>query len=436
MRGIATIVAALIGLATLAGCTSSPAARDIATAPTRMVPTQDHVLAGGSAIEPSLAVSPDGKTIYVAAPDYSANANHVWRSGDTGATWKDLGLVADFYGTNDADVLVRADGTLVVATQYGGRFAVAAYTYSDCIALATSADQGASWQIDPAACGSPGRAVYDRPWLAETGGKLVDLVLEQPHPVCTIVGCASPLPGRFQTALMSEAAGGALWTETALDLGKPFIDGPLFARGDTLAFAGIWWSNPDGKHVERSGPFLARSTDHGATWTPEAVANDTVANNNARYAEDNGTAYVAWLGARGDGSTVARLATRPTGGEAAGWVTRDLDLNGTDRLPTVAAAGGHVLLAWIRSSDEGRPAELNATTWRLVGTYDGAPFDLGVVQTGRACLSFESCDLKQRALGDFFSTAILPDGRGVLAFSVAQPGDDMTKAKPHVAIVG
>lgn len=422
----------LVLVALLAGCATPQAAPPAAAPEAQALPVHDAELPGAGGTEPSLALSADGRTLFVAAPDFPGNApaaNHVWRSDDAGATWKPLGPVAQRFGTNDADVLARQDGSLVVATPYGGN----GIGYEQCVAISTSTDGGATFQESPLGCAAPGAHAYDRPWLAEDGGTLYDLVYEGQPGVCLPeVGCGLPVGGT-RIGLLSTTDGATWRDQTVRASASTFcLPGSLAVpRPGELAFA-CALLHP-GSPATWSGPLVSRSADGGATWRDETVSEGEVASGHLRLAMDGDSGYVAWIARRPDGSTHA-LASRLAGGR---WsAPESLTANGTDLLPAAAMAGGHVLVAWIHADEQAPPAKLSTNaTWRLVGVLDGKPFDAGVVRVGPGCTSLEACPPKGRSMGDFLSARVLPDGRGAIAY--AKPLDkDRDQARLHVAVVG
>jgi photosystem II stability/assembly factor-like uncharacterized protein len=463
----AFLLASLLAMAALAGCSSNPgsSAPDAAAAVAPTLPgftpvavadlptfadplLVDDTRAGG---EPVIAITHAGTVLVSAHPGFThyhpssedpsstadlatpfAGQSYLWRSTDDGATWTHIGLPgreegprSAGLGVSDPEFTVREDGAIC-------------FTDLENLALSStscSTDDGQTWLPgNPAASGGPN----DRQWLASykdefyfTANYFVD------H------------------HLRASTDKGLTWE----DRGDVPCSGDLVARPS------------DGHLLVGCGPGVAVSADGGRTWSDvrQVPGHDTRSRSMAEPAVDGaGNVWVTWA----EDEKTLWAAGSPDEGKTWPWV---LDLTPHFRLVStvrdVAKAGpvcpaacaadnqptnGTYVWPWISAGSEGRIA----VTW--FGSYEEAPsneqngpwyvFDAIVVGAGTPapsvvvsrltpapmhegpiCQAGTTCQVDSvqgdpngdRRLGDFFETTIGMDGRlhGVWSNTHERPND-------------
>lgn len=420
MRPTPVACALLLGM--LAGCGSEPPAATLQ--PAEAEASGDWVwslatLPEGVGGEPSVVAAPDG-TLYVAAPANLEDGpvNLAWRSRD-GQDWDFLGRVNEEYGSNDASIAVGPDGSVWVATFWSTPNA-------SCFAVSRSVDQGDTWQMSGTACGhpltaAPAGVIADRPWIVagDAGASvLYDL---------STVGAGG---GWVVTTSTDNQA----WSSAAATpaVGPFTLAGPLAERAGRRAFA---WapgvpSDPRSSTTEGVllyrwlGPEVASSTD-GTAWTTVPVARETIETRypQATLAQDG--AVAAWVTLRGEQTVVRRADER----EGAWTTPSDVEANGTNAWPWLAAAGAHTLLVWAHTEAvaPGALAVPTDATWSFHLDLDGVRLQVPEpFHQGPLCAGPGVCD---RRAGEFFSAAVDLDGRVAIAYADDR-GDEGAFALP------
>lgn len=355
--------------------------------------------------EPSIAVAPDGTTYVLAVaadvPDLGT-ANLVWRGDGNATRWTSLGPVNADRGSEDGDIAVRADGSVWAAT-----------LWLECTTVAVSRDQGSTWSDGQDACGAGPvgqRTWYDRPWLATTAdATYLSYLLTPPLVATTPVGSA-----------IARSADGESWASALSGLPPGFVPGRLASDGVRLALAmAPAAASPDpsapGASLGHLGVTMAVSADGGASWTYHPVTQATVDGRlNAALAPD--AAVIAWTEASAAGHSL-RVASA-----AADLLFRSETVasEGTNVYAWASITNDHVLVTWLHTASAAGPGHVAADAqWRVRMLLDGVVREFPpVVATGPLCptgtiVNVAGC----RILGDFFSSALLPDGTPVVALN-------------------
>ncbi|HEV8361405.1 MAG TPA: sialidase family protein [Candidatus Thermoplasmatota archaeon] len=355
---------AALALLLLAGCAAPPSAEPSApVAPAPLAVSEAvRVDAAQPAREPSIVALPDGGLIVAgywgpvryaeALPPLGAalQAPLLWRSDDAGATWQrlDPGLPSDrALGNSDISLAAAADGTLYVgsltfnnpantlvagASADGGRTwtwsllqqgplvdrpwmrvapgGIAHVVWNDGRAIhhAFSADRGRSWPRAPDLAVEGGDGGFD----VGPGGELAVRVVP-------LRGGGLAPPGSVDGVAVSRDAG-ATWQLRELP-GNRAWPSATGAGGDgtprawdPVAFDGggqLWAAWGEGDAL-----WLARSSDLGASWTTEVLAQregGTVFDPFLRGGPRVGEVAATWF-VNPTGSAAARLAQRlPSG---------------------------------------------------------------------------------------------------------------------------
>ncbi len=409
------LAAALVALA-FAGCVQSgetPGAVTVTPAGTGGAPAFRLVdVAGSSDVsEPSIAIDHKGH-LYVSAPTGLPHASRLWTSADDGATWKELTPNPTPLGGGDTSIAIAPDDSIYVTDLWAGS-----------ATISTSHDGGASWFASPIASPVP---FYDREWNA------VDK------------------EGRAYFLGRTFTPGIAAWVSRSDDGGMTWIH------------AGNPWINPDTSQESQDGPLIVNprtdevavvyscpgpavcvstSKDQGMTWASHvaAKASGSVGNDFAGLAADAaGNWYVAYAESVEKGTVIKVASSR----DGATWsvpqvVTRDA---GTRLFPwIVAGSEGRVAIAWYGTGVAGDPndqAAMKDARWDVImaqslDAMGAAPswqltrVNAEPVHTGT--ISTEGLDPSNpnppdRGLGDFFTTAVGPDGMVQMAFMKGEGG--------------
>lgn len=358
--------------------------------------------------EPNIAAGPDG-TVYVTGLgwDGSAGGTLVFRRlpGEAGFTY--LGMPNRGYGGNDEAIAVGPSGTLWVSGMYG-------YFTGDgaCASMTSSSDRGATW--GPTVDGVCAGFGIDRQWVAVDGNDRPWVALHErccsgQHTAYTssdggatfALASATTVVGGFPGNLFADRAGGFIFETT--NCGAAAARGPCALVGTTDPVSPAWipslvttyaqWPGglahvtgavddagnvyvafADKRDAGRSGIYVARSGDHGLTWSaPFRVSEST------------------------------KLATMP-------WVA--------------AGADGNVAMVWYETSASGAFTSSvgTAAQWNVMsavvkdwtGPVMPAPvrtqLSTTAVKSGPICTDGASCQ-SNRELLDFFEATVGPTGR-------------------------
>ncbi|HUR68931.1 MAG TPA: sialidase family protein [Candidatus Thermoplasmatota archaeon] len=396
MRALALLLVLL-----LAGC-STPGAKD-GGSPTAPTASASRFLApqvmGEGGPEPVLAFSPEGDRLYLAAQDPEGGGPFVWVSKDGGATF-DLKRPTQ-QGGGEVDLAAGPNGA-VYLTQLGARGNI----------VSVSRDKGETWDSAPLGGASQ---YFDREWLTVDANGRAYLVARE------FGTTASAGVARSDDRGLTWPPRGKAWT--ALD--EPGeANGPLVAVGANVHLA----------YICRQGEAVCVSTtrDGGLTWSRAVVASrgTNAANVYPALASVGGALLVAWA----DASDGALAVYTSRSSDAASWSApqRASATGGTAALPWLASRGGATWLVYLRA-DEAMAAtdcaQAQGARWiptaqplDAQGAPQGEPMPLttepahvGIVSppVGQSC----SGGARDRNFGDFFTAAISPPGKLVVAWS-------------------
>lgn len=390
----------------LAGCAvpGAPEPEPPTPAGPRFLPVQDL---GQGGPEPVVAFSPEGDRVYIAAQDPEGGGPTVWISKDGGATWARKRPTTE--GGGEVDIAAGPDG-MVYLTQLGPRGNV----------VSVSRDRGETWQTAPLGGASQ---YFDREWLAVDQGGRVYVVARE------FGQTASAGIARSDDRGLTFPPRGKAWT--ALD--EPGdANGPLLAVGNAVHLV----------YVCRGGEAvcIATSTDGGLRWSHTVVAQRgaSVANVYPAIAASGKGLLVAWS----DASEGALAVYLSHSGDGDSWSTprRVSPPGGTATLPWVAAKGDRAWVTYLRAEPALRATDCpdaarvgwvpHARPLTATGEPAGeahaltpTPVHTGVISppVGQTC----SGAARDRNFGDFFTAAIGPDNKLIVAVS-SDRGDPAT----------
>ncbi|MHB8604788.1 MAG: sialidase family protein [Thermoplasmatota archaeon] len=304
---------------------------------------------GGS--EASLAEAAVGSTKRLAC----TYGGHFYASADAGKSWRPTALGVERLPSLDCDVAITSDGVWALA-----------YDTKSGVAVATSADDGATWSLTPIAGPALG-GPEDRPWLATSGSTLL------------LTWCDQMV---FEPALCSFSESvdrGATWsTPSPITIAAPgkalVVMGKLQVSPDGQAFAVpvAWASGPEPAPDVTFAVELSR--DGGAHWTESVVAGPVKAAPqfpSLAFAPD-GSAYVSFTEESDAASWLAFVATSvasqpldaevllaASGSNLMTW-GRPLVVASHGQFDSIASASvgaardGTVTVAWLANETDGR----------------------------------------------------------------------------------
>lgn len=404
---------ALVAALLLAGCAAPGGAEERAPAApgAGASPFLPAVDLGPGGPEPVIAFDPEGERLYVAAQDPLGGGPRVWVSTDAGRTFALKRPTTEGGGEVD---LAAGPGGLVVLTQLGARGNV----------VSVSTDGGESWRTSPLGAQTQ---YFDREWLA----------IDAQGRVYVVARDFGQLGQRPSAGVSRSDDRGA----TFAPLGKAwtFADEPGDANGNLVAAGGAVHL----PYVCRGGQgvCVATSRDGGVSWSQRLVVERDVSVSNVypALAATSAGLLLAWSDASEGALAVFAASSR----DGASWSApqRVSPAGATATLPWVAARGSTAWVAWL-----GADAALAATdcadaagvAWApraqrvdLGGAPQGAPLETGLVvhrgpispPVGQTC----SGAARDRSFGDFFTAAVGPDGKLVLAASVDEGTPESTR---------
>lgn len=388
------VLAALLA----AGC-AAPGA-DEPTPPTqegaRFLAPQDL---GKGGPEPVIVFSPEGDRAYVAAQDPEGGGPRVWVSRDAGATWS--GKRPTTQGGGEVDV-AAGPGGMVYLTQLGARGNV----------VSVSRDGGETWETAPLGGASQ---YFDREWLAVDAQGRAYVVARE------FGATASAGVARSDDKGLTFPPRGKAWT--ALD--EPGeANGPLVAVGGAVHLV----------YVCRGGEAVcvATSRDGGLAWTRAVVAQRgvNVANVYPSLAATARGLVATWSDAS-DGA-LAVYTSFSTDGASWSASRKVSPEGGTATLPWVAGRGATAWVVYLRvdaalaATDcaeaasvgwipHARPLDATGAPAGDAHALTTAPVHQGVISppVGQTC----SGGSRDRNFGDFFTAAVSPAGKLVVAVS-------------------
>lgn len=388
----------------LAGCVAPPPEPGAAPAEALAFALGEAVrVTGPRAVEPALAVAPDG-ALYVAGYEYyfvALQPASLWRSGDAGATWTPVnpgGPAQGAVGNSDVDLVVAPDGTLYLASMQWLSVGVS-------ISVGASADEGASWVWRTVAVD----AWADRPFLAVSPDGVAHVVWSNAR---GLHHASSADRGRTWTeGPLVHASGGAGRIAAA-------PDGALAARvmplsGPTIVpLSGVEVGLFVGNDPAADG--IAVSTDSGASWTFRTIPGNRTpfdrvgrgGDGTFRWAEPvafdaSGTLHTAWTEA-------GRLHLARSRDLGVTWDARAVADDAPARaiFPNLVVGAGGLLAGWYVEDGEALRAHVARIEWPA----DGEP--------SMARASFEPATSGSPG-GEYFAVGYLPDGRAAAATLLA-----------------
>lgn len=342
--------------------------------------TQQPVNVGTAGNEPIVLAAPDG-TIYISA------LQHIYRSTDSGSTWKQLAGPV-FAG----QINLNSDSSM--SMDPGGRlYMTYDWPYAGSTAVCTSDDHGDNWTCNPIAL--PGGT--DRMWITAPSNSEAFLGTNE---------------GLYETVFLKSIDRGLTWAPTQLGSGVlepqtgPLMRKPggsdilqplkaatlsfyVFSSGiNTGATSSVRPTTLPNPFALPSASFTADGTLYASTEVPNAA----------------GGAQVVVARSGDEGRTWMNLPPIP---EAAG---------GTAAFSWIAAGSrGHVAVIYYYTTANGAPGALDSATWSAVWaesynadaanpTWTVSTVDPSI-RTGAICVA-SSCSGDNRFAGDFITAAI------------------------------
>lgn len=360
--------------------------------------------------EPVIFVTPAGNLLMAAHPGPTHSSptagnpdsglltsftaqNMMWRSTDAGASWDYVGFPGVGVGPRDTSLSI-SDPDLT-SDEAGNIYHVSLYNPGEAqagLGMARSSDDGVTWTASPLEPGG------DRPWLSGRGE----------HDVFVAVhgSIYRSVPGSGGIKLHKVGHSPYSQPDTNLQVGP---DGALYHGG----YTGV-----------------AKSLDDGASWV-ELPVNMTEADSSGWMMaepvfDDAGNLYATWF----VGNAVYYGVWSPGGNSWFGeWKVAELP--GTHLWPWMVAGGpGRIAIVWLGNQEADSP-ESNVG-WKVHAAFiegaDSPAPTFAVVEAtpepiheGVLCQSGVGCaGASDRRLGDFFTAAVLPDGRlGIAVASTA-----------------
>lgn len=366
------------------------------------------VVTGEPMSEPGIAVAPDN-TIYIDGPEgllshLPGSPSPVFRSEDGGASWVKtaFSLRENLPGGGDSNIAIDpTTGAIYMTDLWLGNSTVS-----------TSSDKGNTWTANPL----QGLPIQDRQWVATTGGGIVYHAVHQ-IPLGLVV---------------SKGSGGLLFPQSTVAATPVDQTGCICAPGNLIAQAGGGLLGSSDKvgliYATSSGGVKFAGSSNGAlTFTNANVQGETANTTNAAFpvvANAGGNHLVAtWLNIKGSTSSIAYSDSHDWG---ATWsAPRTLVSGGASVYPWIAAQGSKVAISLYRTSTEGTPDNVPASTqWfetYLQSTDGGSTFsapetaDPAVAKTGPICTEGTGCEAN-RELGDFQSITLDNQGNADMAW--------------------
>lgn len=350
------------------------------------------VTVGTDGNEPLVAAAPDG-TLYISA------LQHIYRSTDSGETWKELPgpIYASTLNLNsDSSISVDPGNRLYFTFDY---------PYAGSTAVCVSDDKGDSWTCNPAVV--PGGT--DRMWVLAPTTKIAYEVTNE---------------GLYETSFLASTDRGITWTPRAVGNGKLEPQtGPLLQRrcSDNVLQVAKIYGNSDAEAAVQL--YVYNPNQPGALISdirPTGLKLPTALPSAAL--DMNGTVYVASEEANAAGGRQAVVARSFDEGKT--WTKLPpipSTTTGTATFTWVAAGEpGHVGVIYYYTTANGDPGSFTDANWSAVWaeTFDSEAAvptwtitkveDL--IHTGAICVAAD-CMGTNRFAGDFINAII--DSKGV-----------------------
>ena len=360
--------------------------------------------------EPNVAAAPDG-TVYVTGLgwDGSAGGTMVFRrlAGETSFTY--LGMPNRGYGGNDEAIAVGPTGTLWVSGMYGFWTATGA-----CASMTSSTDRGQTWNptVDGICDAQQG---IDRQWIAVDGHDRPWVAL---HEIC----CAG------QHTAYRSMDGGATFELTSVTSVASGFPGNLFVDREG---GHIFEATNCGQGPARGPCVLVGTTEPvSPAWIPSIVTRYAMHPGGLAHisgaVDDAGNVYVTFVDKRDTGRYGVYVAKSSDHGLTWSAPFRVSETTKLTTMPWVAAgANGNIALVWYETTSGGfftLPSGVAASAeWHVnsaivrgwMGASMPAPalaqLSTTPVKTGPICTSGASCS-GDRELLDFFEATVGPTG--------------------------
>ena len=402
-------LASLAALAALAaaGCSSGPAPEVAASGPaTALValPVTDHLAAAGK--EPMLVETSDG-ALWVSG--YGSGDPALWRSTDGGSSWAavDVGTAEDgAVGNSDVDLAVGPDGTIYFAQMTFDRET----SEGTAISIGASRDGGTSWTWSSL---SEDR-FDDRPWVEVAPDGVAHAIWNDGSGVSYATSSDRGLTWEERPRI--HPVGGS----SHLAIGP---EGSLAVRITPMSASGHR-HDPGIDHV-------AVSTDGGATWTLRELPGERIwtptfdpADGLLRWVEPlawdaAGALYALWS----EGTTLWLARSSDHGASWTHWPVVDGDE--TLYFPyLVARAAGELAATWFSLADESLRVNL-----ALVQIATGAEDEPHVTRAEAFSIpafrqSGEGEEPAPDTAGEYVPVAFLADGRLAVVTTIQDPTAD------------
>jgi len=401
----APVVAVLLLL--IAGC-STPGGDEPADSPetgrSRFLPPHDL---GPGGPEPVVVFAPEGDRVYIAAQDPNGASPRVFISKDGGATFSVVRVTNTASGGGEVDV-VAGPGGMVYVTQLGPRGNT----------VSVSRDQGETWSTAPLGGASQ---YFDREWLAVDAQGRVYVVAREFGQVSAVGQDESSGVARSDDQGLTWPPRGRAWTS----LDEPGVaNGPLVAVGTTVHLV----------YVCRGGPAVCVSTtrDGGLTWDQNVVAERraSAANVYPALAATSSGLLATWSDA--SEGALAVYISRSSDGTTWSAPVKASPEGGTSTLPWLAARGSTAWLVYLHVE-----AALSATDCPEAASARWVPYARPLTATGQPngdAIPLTSDPVhtgiisppvgvtcsggaRDRNFGDFFTAAVAPSGKLIVAVS-------------------
>lgn len=379
------------------------------------------VTVGTDGNEPLVRVSPDGRTVYVAA------LQHLYVSRDGGRSFgevHDVVIGGPASQASDSSLDVDSDGRLHVAINY---------PYAGSVAVCSSADQARSFACDPAAV--PG--VNDRQWLLADRAGGAFLTSNVGLYETTLFRSGRPgTPGTFRPEQVTPAEFAPVTGGLAAGRGGSLLQ-PLIDDADDSSRAA---ASGDNRGVELEGPLSVLEWQPAAgALLPVKRATPLLAGSGvpSLATTPDGTGYLVSEGVSGShrpgapaGKDVRVARTRDNGRT---WIVLPAlpgTASGTAALSAVAAGGnGDVGVLYYRTGSGGLAGTRDGTwdlVWARTSNADASrpSWRTTVVERGvhRGPICIPDCIDGGRFAGDFVSAHIDRTGRAHLVWVRDTPG--------------
>jgi hypothetical protein len=243
--------------------------------------------------KPVLAMTDDGKDVYVSFNGPTGGDPFAAVSHDAGATWTQTKLVnsREYFFAFDADV--ASDGTVYFsesALDYGSAGKGSSVQGTIKHHVFVSRDKGASWEDHLVATVSPGLVCVAEGCTPDFYVGHTALSVDAAGAAVVLYDAATTLGGPQTIEARHSADGGRTWSGpvTLSTVGEESTAPAIESGGARDVRA--WWYQTNGGNVDRWNIWFRRSADGGATWSSAVKISD--AGSGAGYKTPDGFAEV------------------------------------------------------------------------------------------------------------------------------------------------